>query len=52
MYARNERRDLRDPMPDHHAVFDAIMRGDSEAARTRMAELIKNAFGDTGFQEG
>lgn len=51
MYARNEKRDLRDPMPDHHAVFDAIMRGDSEGARARMAELIRNAFGDTGFRE-
>lgn len=51
MYARNEKRDLRDPMPDHHAVYDAIVQGDSEAARTRMAELVRNAFGDTGFQE-
>jgi DNA-binding FadR family transcriptional regulator len=49
MFARRERQKLRDPMPDHFAVYEALVRGDSEAARLRMAELVANAFDDTGL---
>jgi DNA-binding FadR family transcriptional regulator len=49
MFARREREKLRDPMPDHFAVYDAIVNSDPAAARARMAELVANAFGDTGL---
>jgi DNA-binding FadR family transcriptional regulator len=49
MFARREKTRLRDPMPDHFAVYDAIVRGDAEGARTRMARLVANAFNDTGL---
>ena len=49
MFARADKRALRDPMPDHHAVYDALIRGDSAGARDRMAELVENAFGDAGL---
>lgn len=49
MFSRKERHKQRDPMPDHFAVYEAIVAGDSETARTRMAELVSNAFADTGL---
>ena len=49
MFARADKRALRDPMPDHHAVYDALIQGDAHAARARMAELVANAFDDTGL---
>jgi DNA-binding FadR family transcriptional regulator len=49
VFARREKTRLRDPMPDHFAVYDAIVRGDSEAARSLMARLVANAFTDTGL---
>jgi DNA-binding FadR family transcriptional regulator len=49
MFARREKRELRDPMPDHFAVYDAIVRADADAARSRMAQLVANAFADTGL---
>jgi DNA-binding FadR family transcriptional regulator len=49
MFARREKQKLRDPMPDHFAVYDAIVRGDADGARTRMAQLVANAFADTGL---
>jgi DNA-binding FadR family transcriptional regulator len=48
-FARDERQESRDPMPDHDAVFDAILRGDSEDARAKMLALIRNASGDAGM---
>jgi DNA-binding FadR family transcriptional regulator len=39
----------RDPMPDHDAVFDAIMRGEGEEARLKMLALIRNASADAGM---
>jgi DNA-binding FadR family transcriptional regulator len=48
-FARDERQESRDPMPDHDAVFDAIMRGDGERARQAMMMLIGNASGDAGM---
>jgi DNA-binding FadR family transcriptional regulator len=50
MFARREKQKLRDPMPDHFAVYDAIVIGDSEAARIRMAQLVANALTDTGLR--
>jgi DNA-binding FadR family transcriptional regulator len=38
---------LRDPMPDHRRVHDAVVAGDPAAAHDAMAELIDNAFHDT-----
>lgn len=38
---------LRDPVPDHRRVLDAIAAGDPEAAHRAMAELIDMAFLDT-----
>lgn len=38
---------LRDPIPDHQRVFDAVARGDAAAAHKAMAELIDMAFLDT-----
>jgi DNA-binding FadR family transcriptional regulator len=49
MFARREKTRLRDPVPDHFAVYDAIVRADAEAARACMARLVANAFGDTGL---
>ena len=49
MFARREKRKLRNPMPDHFAVYDAIVRADAEAARRQMAQLVANAFTDTGL---
>ncbi|EJL35113.1 FadR/GntR family transcriptional regulator [Novosphingobium sp. AP12] len=48
-FARDERKESRDPMPDHDAVFDAILRGDPEEARLRMLALISNASRDAGM---
>jgi DNA-binding FadR family transcriptional regulator len=36
-------------MPDHDAVFDAILRGDGEEARLKMLALIGHASGDAGM---
>lgn len=49
MFARTLRGSVRDPMPDHRAVFEAIVRSDGEEARARMAKLVANAYGDTGL---
>ncbi len=48
-FARDERHESRDPMPDHDAVFDAILKGDDEAARLHMLALIQNASRDAGL---
>lgn len=48
-FARDERKESRDPMPDHDAVFDAIIRGDAEAARAKMLTLVGNASHDAGM---
>ncbi|WP_420145627.1 FadR/GntR family transcriptional regulator [Sphingobium sp.] len=48
-FARDERKESRDPMPDHDAVFDAIMRGEGEEARLKMLALIRNASNDAGM---
>ncbi|UIJ44209.1 FadR family transcriptional regulator [Sphingomonas cannabina] len=48
-FARDERQESRDPMPDHDAVFEAIVRGDAEEARLKMLALIHNASRDAGM---
>jgi len=48
-FAREERQETRDPMPDHDAVFEAILRGDDEEAREKMLTLIRNASRDAGM---
>lgn len=47
-FARDERRQYRDPMPDHHAVYAALIEGDGRAARHAMEILIGNASSDAG----
>ncbi|APT30273.1 MULTISPECIES: FadR/GntR family transcriptional regulator [Methylobacterium] len=37
----------RDPMPDHRALYDAIVAGDPAAARETMTELVRLALADT-----
>jgi len=48
-FAREDRRQQRDPMPDHYAVYDALVAGDADAARARMALLVENASRDAGI---
>ena len=50
-FARDERHESRDPMPDHDAVFDALVRGDPERARQKMLALIRNASHDAGMPQ-
>lgn len=38
---------LRDPIPDHVQVFDALAESDPEAARAAMTQLIDQAYVDT-----
>lgn len=37
----------RDPMPDHRALYETIVAGNPEAARTAMTELVRLALADT-----
>jgi DNA-binding FadR family transcriptional regulator len=37
----------RDPLPDHHRVFDAVAAGDGVAAHAAMTDLVDMAFQDT-----
>jgi DNA-binding FadR family transcriptional regulator len=48
-FAREDRQQQRDPMPDHFAVYDALAQGDGDRARCRMAELVRNASRDAGI---
>jgi DNA-binding FadR family transcriptional regulator len=48
-FAREEREQHRDPMPDHFAVYDALARSDSDKARKWMVDLISNASHDAGL---
>ncbi|WP_058755345.1 FadR/GntR family transcriptional regulator [Sphingomonas endophytica] len=50
-FARDERKQTRDPMPDHQAVYGAFVSGDGAAAAAAMATLIDNAFADTGIYD-
>lgn len=50
IFARRERSALRDPMPDHRALYDALVRGDGMGARIAMIALIDHALDDTGLR--
>lgn len=41
-----QRGGVADPMPDHHAVYSAIVAGDPDAARAAMEALIDKALHD------
>lgn len=45
-FARDEQKSDRDPMPDHHAVFTALVEKDGPSARHAMETLINNALSD------
>jgi DNA-binding FadR family transcriptional regulator len=49
VFARRERAAVRDPMPDHYRLFDALAQGDPRQARTCMITLIDHALQDTGI---
>jgi DNA-binding FadR family transcriptional regulator len=38
---------VRDPIPDHRNLLDAIARADPAAARDAMSELVRLALADT-----
>ncbi|WP_267378690.1 MULTISPECIES: FadR/GntR family transcriptional regulator [unclassified Sphingomonas] len=42
----------RDPLPDHRRVYEALARGDPDAAAAAMTVLIKLAIDDTWFGMG
>jgi len=48
-FAREDRQQQRDPMPDHFAVYEAVAEGDCERAQRCMTELIANASRDAGI---
>jgi DNA-binding FadR family transcriptional regulator len=45
-FARDDRGQDRDPMPDHHAVYGALAASNPDEARLRMEMLIDNALKD------
>jgi len=48
-FAREDGQQMRDPMPDHFAVFDQLVAGDGAGARAAMAALVRNATADAGI---
>ncbi|WP_136162960.1 FadR/GntR family transcriptional regulator [Sphingomonas flavalba] len=48
LFARRERAAVRDPMPDHYRLFDALAQSDPHQARTCMIALIDHALHDAG----
>jgi DNA-binding FadR family transcriptional regulator len=46
-YKGTHSRQLRDSLPDHQHVYDAIARRDPQAARSAMTELVDLALRDT-----
>jgi DNA-binding FadR family transcriptional regulator len=42
----------RDPMPDHRAVYEAILAGDPDGARNAMNELLRLALDDMDLPTG
>lgn len=47
IFKQRQRALPRDPLPDHARLFDAIAAADPDAARARMAELVRLALEDT-----
>jgi DNA-binding FadR family transcriptional regulator len=48
-FAREERGQNRDPMPDHYAVYHAVADGDGVQAQSAMIHLVENATRDAGI---
>ncbi len=51
-FKQRDRALLRDPLPDHQNVFDAIAAGNPDGAAESMALLVKLALDDTWFGMG
>jgi DNA-binding FadR family transcriptional regulator len=47
IFKQRKRRLPRDPMPDHRALYEAIVSGNPDAARAAMTELVRLALEDT-----
>lgn len=47
IFKQRKRRLPRDPVPEHRAVYDAIVTGDQRAARASMTRLVQLALADT-----
>src|SRR5262249_32306877 len=47
LYKGHHSQQLRDSVPDHQLVYEAVARKDAEAARSAMADLIDLALRDT-----
>jgi DNA-binding FadR family transcriptional regulator len=47
IYKGHHSHKLRDSLPDHQRVYEAVARKDAQAARLAMAELIDLALRDT-----
>ena len=47
LYKQRKRGLIRDPIPDHRVLFEAIASADADAARESMAELVRLALADT-----
>jgi DNA-binding FadR family transcriptional regulator len=52
VFRQRARRPLRDPVPDHQRVLDAIRDRDPDKAKKRMSELINFALQDTPLLRG
>jgi DNA-binding FadR family transcriptional regulator len=47
LYKQRKRGLIRDPIPDHRVLFEAIASADADGARESMAELVRLALADT-----
>jgi DNA-binding FadR family transcriptional regulator len=47
VFKQRKRRLPRDPLPEHRAVYEAIVAGNAEQARDAMNELLRKALKDT-----
>ena len=47
IFKQRKRKLPRDPLPDHRALYNAIVDGNPEAARAAMTELVRLALEDT-----
>lgn len=47
IFKQRKRKLPRDPLPDHRTLYEAIARGDPDAARSAMTELVRLALEDT-----
>jgi DNA-binding FadR family transcriptional regulator len=47
IFKQRKRKLPRDPLPDHRALYNAIVDGNPDAARAAMTELVRLALEDT-----